>query len=102
MQSIAQVQSDDRNMNQLQQNISTAVTPLLRNPVLNGIILDNVSLVMGANSVQHKLNRKLQGWVLVRVRNDATIYDTQDSNPTPEVTLHLVASADVIVNLYVF
>ncbi len=76
--------------------------PVIANPVLQNNILSKVSLVAGTNVINHKLGRKLQGWQLSRIRASATIYDNQDSNQMPELTLILVSSADVVVDLVVF
>lgn len=102
MLAIGKVQTNDRVINQLQDNIAASLNPIINNALTDGILLTNISLVSGANVINHKLNRKLQGWVPVRVRASATFYDTQDSNKTPEVSLYLNASAAVVVDLYVF
>jgi hypothetical protein len=96
------VQTTDRNINQLQTNIISALQPLLLGGILDGTVLTNVSLVSGSNAVPHGLNRKLQGWIIVRQRAAATVYDTQDNNPNPTSTLLLTSSAGVVVDLYVF
>lgn len=102
MQSIAKVQTVDRTVNQLQSNIISAVNPILANPIVSGTILTSVSLVVGSNTISHNLNRNLQGWIIIRQRALSQIYDTQDSNPNPSITLILVASSAVVVDLYVF
>lgn len=76
--------------------------PIISNPTVNNLILQNVSLIAGTNVIDHKLGRKLQGWATSRVRANATIYDQQDTNQTPQLTLVLVASAPVVVDLVVF
>lgn len=81
---------------------ATAIEPVINNPANNSIILKNISLVSGTNVINHKLGQKLVGWKTTRVRALATIYDTQDSNPTPTLTLILVASAPVTIDLEVF
>lgn len=79
------------------------LNPLLGNPSLDSLILENVSLLKAApNVVNHKLGRKLIGWRVVRIRAKAIIYDSQDSNQTPDLTLVLITDTDVIVNLEVF
>lgn len=95
-------QSGDRSQQFAQQSQQQALQPLLRNPVTNGIILEKVSLLTGSNTIQHKLGRKLQGWVIVRISAAAAIYDTQDTNPDPQINLVLVSSAPATVNIYVF
>jgi len=81
---------------------ATIIEPVVAQPFNQGLILKNVSLVAGANVVNHKLGRNLTGWNPTRIRASATIFDTQDSNQTPQLTLNLVASANVVVDLLVF
>jgi len=100
--SFPKVQTTDRLINQIQDNVARAIQSVLTGPLSNASLLTSVSLVSGANVINHGLGRKLQGWIPVRVRASATIYDTQDSNSTPALTLQLTASADVTVDLIVF
>ena len=95
-------QSSDRILSQLQTAWASLINPVITLPQSQGIILPNVSLASGANVVNHMLGRKLQGWQIVRQRASATIYDTQDLNQTPQLTLNLTASGAVVVNLFVF
>jgi hypothetical protein len=95
-------QTKDVTLTLLQSNWATMLNPLLEMPLTQGQILEGVRLVNGANAIDHKLGRKLQGWWIVRLRASATVFDTQDSNPTPERNLRLTSSANVTVDLYVF
>lgn len=99
---IQKLNTGDRLLNMIQDNVSNVVDPIAGNPLVNGIILSKVALVSGANQIPHKLQRRLLGWFIVRQRSAATIYDTQDSNLTPSIYLNLTASANVTVDLYVF
>lgn len=99
---IAQVQSEDRVISQLQQNITASVNPILDNPLVDGVLLQGVNLNAGTTTVNHKLSRKLVGWFLTRQRALANIYDTQDSNSIPDRTLDLVSDAAVTVDIYCF
>lgn len=76
--------------------------PIIANPTINNLILKNISLVVGTNVINHLLGRNLQGWNPVRKRAAAEIYDMQDSNQTPNLTLILVSNAAVVVDLVVF
>lgn len=106
MAAIPQVQTTDpvtaRTVNQLQQNIINAVNPVITNPLTQGTILTGQQLSPGSNTINTGINRTLQGWIIVRQRAAATIFDTQDSNPTPTKTLRLNSSAAVSVDIYVF
>lgn len=82
---------------------STLLQPLLDSPTARPVLLKGVSLSAGSNVVNHLLQRTLQGWTIVRMRGAfSQVYDTQDSNPRPELTLLLHASAPVVCDLLVF
>lgn len=100
--SLPLVHTNDRLINQLQQNVKQALDPVTDNPLVLGIILKDIVLTSGSNTINHKLGRTLQGWIIVRQQGPATFYDTQTSNLTPNLTLLLTSSANVTVNIYVF
>jgi hypothetical protein len=82
---------------------ATFIEPTLNSPLATPTFLKNVTLASGTNTVNHKLGAKLQGWFPVRYHGSwAQIYDTQDTNLTPALTLTLVASAAVTIDLMVF
>lgn len=99
---LPQFQDNDRVFQMMQNTWATQLNPLLANPSLQTLILENISLVTGSNVINHKLGRKLQGWRIVRQRSAASVYDNQDTNQSPQLTLVLVSSANVSVNLEVF
>lgn len=89
-------------LDQLQTKWPAIIDPITTNPANNSIILPNISLIVGANVINHKLGRKLQGWRTSRVRAVCSLYDTQDTNQMPELTLNLVSNAVVTVDLEVY
>lgn len=89
-------------LSQLITKWAAQLNPILKNPTVNNLLLKNIQLSTGVNVINHKLSRKLQGWNPTRIRSAATFYDQQDTNQTPELTLVLVSSADVIIDLEVF
>lgn len=90
------------NLMLMQNSWSSHLNPLLAAPINNGLILKSLPLQNGLTVVNHKLDRKLQGWVVIRKRASAEIYDAQDSNQTPQQTLILISDATVVVDLLVF
>jgi len=87
----------------MQSRWKSILDPLLGNPSVQSNILENVSLLStGTTVINHGLGRKLIGWRIIRKRGNANIYDTQDSNQTPQLTLQLVSSAAISVDLEVF
>lgn len=102
MKAIPNYQAEDRVGNQSQNTQNKAYGDIAKGPLTNGSILTEISLKSGSNDVSHKLGRKLQGWFIVRQRASATIYDSQDTNKTQDLTLSLNSSASVSVDIYVF
>jgi hypothetical protein len=98
----SKVTSGDRIIDQIQSNIAAALNPILAKAFINGQILSRLSLASGSNSVPHSLGQNVTGFVVIRQRGPASIYDTQDSNASPSKTLNLNSSAAVSVDLYVF
>lgn len=86
----------------MQTQWSTQLNPLLDNPINNNNLLTNVPLSTGDNTINHLLNRKLVGWIIVGINAAATIYDKQATNQMANLTLVLNASAPCTVNLLVF
>ena len=94
--------SDDQSVTLLQTNWSTQLNPLLNNPVNSSIILKNIKLVAGSNAINTTLGKVLKGWSIIRQRSAGSVYDNQDNNPNPSLTLLLISSAAIEVDLQVF
>lgn len=94
--------SDNKDFKLLQTAWRSVLEPILKRPQNHSTILKEVSLAIGTNVIKTTLDRKLQGWKLVRQRSSASIYDAQDGNPNPQTTLILISSADVVVDIEVF
>lgn len=94
--------SDSQEMTLMQTQWAQQLNGLLSNPLSNGMLLKEISLSTGNNAVNHKLGRKLQGWVLTRQRALAQIYDAQDTNSMPQLTLSLISDVPTVVDIYVF
>ncbi len=91
-----------RVINQLQTNILASLNTLTSKIQNDSEVLTNIELTIGTNIINHKLNRRLAGWKVIRQRGSANIHDAQDANKSDRLTLHLVSSADVTVDLEVF
>ncbi len=82
---------------------SKDLNPLLASPLATPTLLKSVALVTGqTNTINHLLGKVLTGYLVIRQRAQATIWDSQDSNPLPSKTLQLLCSANVTVDLLVF
>lgn len=95
-------QSQDKNFNLFQTQLATALQPITSIPTCKSTLLTGQQLNAGANTIQTSLGYPLSGWYIVRQRAQAAIWDTQDSNPSPNTTLILNSSASVSVDIIVF
>lgn len=86
----------------LQTTWAALLDPILRRRQNASNILSDVDLVIGTNTVNHLLGRKLQGWKVIRQDAKAALYDAQVGNDTPDLTLLLISDAVVTVSLEVF
>lgn len=89
-------------LDQMQNKWAAIINPILRAPIANGLLLTNVALSNGTTIVNHKLGRKLQGYIIVGINGAAQVYDNQATNQMPELTLSLTSNAAVTCSLWVF
>lgn len=97
------IRTPDRVLNAVQEGIQSAFRPLIAKEILDGVLLVGVGVTAGTPLIlSHTLARTLQGWIVVGRNANAVVWDSQATNPTPERTLILNASATVTLNLWVF
>lgn len=94
------VNTKDADLNSVQRNVDDALTPIIRNPLLDGRMIEKVRLTAANPTlVEHKLGRQVLGWVIVDIDSNANVWKT----PTNNINfLQLETSADCTVNIYVF
>ena len=102
MATLPTFQNNDKDLQLLQNKWGAILNPVIANPLNSNNILKNVRLGSGVNTIDHLLQRPLQGWIIVRQRGPATFYDVQDSNQSPQLTLKLNSSASVSVDILVY
>jgi hypothetical protein len=78
-----------------------AINPVLSNPIVNGVLVHGIALASGDNTINHKLGRKPQGYVITDMFGAYAQVYRKTSN-YPDLTLVLNASAPTTVSLYVF
>lgn len=90
------------NINDMQNRWSSMIEPTLNRPTNQANILEKIDLKIGTNTISHRLGKRLTGWYTTRVKGPAVIYDNQDMNNTPDLTLILISDSEVTINLAVF
>ncbi len=74
---------------------------LTPNPFLTGQLIKRLSLSTTSTMIPHSLNVVPQGWFLVRTDANQTVYEAS-STPFTTRFIHLVASGDCVVDLWIF
>ena len=83
----------------LQTSWKAALTPIIQNELNQGILLENISLIIGDNQINHLLTRMQKGWIITDINGAAMIYRSQ---PLNDRTLTLNSTAAVTISIWVF
>jgi len=92
-----QVNTNDQNLQLIQDNVSAAIQPLDTAPLTRGNLLTNVVLASGANPIAHKLGRIPTRWVITDINAAVTVYRSNWDN----AFLTLTASGGCTISLWV-
>ena len=100
MKFFKKIQFDDDKTSRFQDNVEAALDQLTRLPILDGVFIEDVSLVTGSiNYIAHKLGRKPRMWIISRKNSNADIWETYNS--TTNGLLALNSSSNVKISLWV-
>ena len=83
----------------MQNTWATALDPVIKNQLINGILIKDVSLINGITVINHRLSRQMQGWMIVDINAAATVYRSQPFN---DKTLTLTSNAVALCNVWCF
>lgn len=93
---------DSKELRRVQANLADFVQPLVRNPLLDGVLLEGVSLAAGTNTVAHGLGRAPRGVLPLLGNADARVWLSATPSAAPAGSVRLDASAAVTLSLFVF
>ena len=98
----AKLQSDDDVLNRVQDRVKGSLDALVKQPFLNGVLLEDVALVSGSfQPVAHRLTRPWRGYLVLSRTANAVVWN-QTPGADAGVFMYLQPSANVTVNLWVF
>lgn len=86
----------------LQDNIANSFNQFEKLPQLDSVIVKNVAITTNDTIINHKLNREVQGWQIVRQNANAVVYESSTVNTQPSSTIILKASANCTVSILFF
>lgn len=99
-----QVNATTRETQELNNNVSRVFSSLYGNPLLNQLtIVKNVVFVNGVdNPIQHKLNKNVTGYVIIKANAAVHVFTSPTTNPIPTASIILRSNADATVDLLFF
>lgn len=92
-------QTKDKNFSLMQTSWKAALTPVLQNEINQGLLISNVPISAGVNTINHLLSRNQQGYIITDITAAATLFRSQ---PLNDKTLTLTSSANCVISLWVF
>lgn len=87
-----------KELDQLQTRWKQVLDPISDNTLLKGRQVRDVALQTGVNVIDHRLGRQPQGWLIIDLNANATVYRSGWS----DLTITLTASGPCTVSLYIF
>lgn len=103
MQSFRLFSTSDRDVMALQANMRDFANDVTALNLLNYVLIRDINLVTGQiNKVNHKLNRPIVGYFIVRKNAAADVWDSQEQNDLNKSTLDLNTTADCKVSIIIF
>lgn len=95
------VRSQDKDTQSLQDAVALVFQDLQSRELIDGQIISGV-VINGTKTVDHKLKRKPNGYLVIFKDADVNIWDSQNSNTLQASTLILNSSGPASISLWVF
>lgn len=92
------IQSADSTINRLQSQIEQSLNPVLKQAILDGVIINDIAITTAGVEIEHGLGRQPLGWALIDNQADARIWRTAWTDRL----LTLDASGTSTISIYVF
>jgi len=75
------------------------LNPLLRNQLIQGVLISNISITTGVNVINNMLSRNQIGFIITDINAPVTLYRSQ---PLNDKTLTLTASGPCQISVWCF
>lgn len=93
--------SQDSDLNLVQDNVAKVFKSILANPLIDMSFLKDIELLTGQdNIVEHKLQRKPLGFIIVNKNANSEVWN--ETSSLEKKLMNLKCSADVIVSIIIF
>lgn len=93
--------TSDLASNQNFQALKNMATQIIRGKLLQNVFIENIELGTGVTAVSHTLDKRPQGWFIVRKNANADVWEPSES-VSPTKVINLQASSPVTVDIIFF
>ena len=100
--SFTQLSTGNASIDQVQGYIATAINPLFQLPFASGNRVQDQDLSTADTIVDHGLEQKPEGWIILKQDAAQVIYESATVNDFPETTVILKAGGTVTADLFFF
>ena len=100
--SFTQLSTGSPATDQVQGYIATALNPLFQLPFASGNRVQDQDLGTSDTIVDHGLEQKPEGWIVLKQNAAQVIYESATVNDFPETTIILKAGGTVTADLFFF
>lgn len=98
---LAKIQTQNQELNRIQDHTIREVNPLFQIPFISGNLLEGIVLGAAAVEVPHLLDRKIKGWIVLDKSANQDVWRDGASKDDTKF-INLKAGGTVTVNLWVF
>lgn len=100
---LSRIQFEDEKLNRFQDQCAALFGQLNKLPFFDGVLLQKVSLTTTPTALLHGLGKQPSGFIVVRNRGPAIIYDAQDTYAGDKTLyFNLIASAPTVADVWIF
>jgi len=95
--------TDNESVNVLQNSLENSFRSIESCPLLDGHLLEGLTIATGVNTIEHKLERPIRGWIVTRCNAGLYLPSThQEDNAHNDKTLVIQFSQAATADIWVF
>ena len=104
MQPYVDVIAKDRQVQEMNNNVSRTFNSIYGNPLLGTLnIVNNITFVSGvAQTVNHKLGKRVTGFIVTNSNAPVNVYQPTGPNPSATTSIILESNANATVSILFF
>lgn len=96
------IRSENSDIRQIQDAIALVIDQISSKDILDGILVEDISLVSGVNLVSHKLDRAPKGFIVVARNANQNVWNGVSTRAVSNLNMALQCSGSVKVSIWFF